>query len=55
MREFRYELHEVGCGRLVHLTGLVHCQHEFVRVPIAGEVHACGDEKRNQCAAPTAD
>src|SRR6516162_9265586 len=53
--EILHEVHEVrGRGR-VDLVGVVHSEHQLVRVPVAGEIHAGGDEERDHRAAPATD
>ena len=53
--EILHEVHEVGGRGLVDLMGVVHRQHQLVRIPVAGEVHAGGDEERDHGAACAAD
>jgi hypothetical protein len=54
-REILHQVHELGGRGLIDLVGVMHRQHQLVRIPVAGEVHDGGDEERDHGAACAAD
>src|SRR6478609_8004504 len=51
LRQVAHQTHEIGRGGFVDFMRVVHREHEPIRVPIGGEIHAGRDEESNHRAA----